>query len=390
MDRATLPPLAENTERPDAPCAPTAPRKHLFRLDNFQTAGRESLSALAFGYECHGRQNAAGDNSILLIPPFGGHAHVAGRYRSGDTIAGYLDGVIGPGKLFDTRRYHVICADGLANMNADCPDVCSTGPSSIDALTGQTYGAAFPCLSVQDMVAVQHALLRQLGVTKLHAVVGGGLASAQALDWAAAHPDMVERVIAPAPIGLLPERYLVNRLGSWLVPVLSDAFPLRNFRRACPPQSHTGLVAALQRIANCVRDCSASGMSYHALQAPPNELQAPERDFLLHLAFGNSATRFENVDPLAFCYQVRAYQTWRCGRPLPLADACRHMRARMLFLTLTSDLFARAHCVDTAVAELRAHGVCVDSARMDEEGGHLAWESCFTRQADLIASFLAD
>ncbi|MBL8473744.1 MAG: hypothetical protein KF778_06305 [Rhodocyclaceae bacterium] len=369
-------------------CAPVCKRS--FALDGVQTAGRERLPRLAIGYECHGNLNAAADNCILLIHPFGGHGHAAGRYRSSDAVPGFLDEVIGPGKLFDTRRYLLVCSDGIANINAASPAVISSGPASIDPATGLAHGADFPFLSVQDMVAVQHALLQHLGVRRLRAIVAGGLASAQALDWAAAYPDTVERVIAPAPIGLLPESYVVNRLGQWLVPVLSNFSSQQSFGSDCLPSGKRGLIAALQGIAHSMRDCSSTATCSSLLQAPPGELNAAERDFLLHLAFGNSAARFDDVDALTLCYQVRAYQTWRCGRPLPLSEACRHMRARMLFVTVAGDLFARAHCIEAAAAELREHGVRVESARLDEDGGHLAWESCFTRQADLIASFLAD
>ena len=97
--------------------------------------------------------------------------------------------LIGPGKTVDTERFHVICANILGGCKG------TSGPSSTNPATGERYGLDFPLFTIRDMVAVHRRLLRELGVTKLHAAVGGSLGGMQILQWALDHPDEIERAV---------------------------------------------------------------------------------------------------------------------------------------------------------------------------------------------------
>src|SRR5512139_439289 len=87
--------------------------------------GRE-LHAVRIAYETYGRLSAARDNVILVCHALSGDAHAAG-YATGPTAEstrdgfgaeerdgdqgrglGWWDGMIGPGKAFDTNRYFVV------------------------------------------------------------------------------------------------------------------------------------------------------------------------------------------------------------------------------------------------------------------------------------------
>jgi homoserine O-acetyltransferase len=83
----------------------------------------------------------------------------------------------------------VICANLLGGCQG------TTGPASPDPATGEPYGLGFPLFSVRDLVEVHRALLRELGVTRVHAAIGGSLGGMQALQWALDHPDELERAI---------------------------------------------------------------------------------------------------------------------------------------------------------------------------------------------------
>ena len=101
----------------------------------------------------------------------------------------WWDTLVGPGRPVDTDRFRVICSNLLGGCKG------TTGPSSIDPSTGEPYGLNFPLFTVRDLVTVQRALLRELGVTRLHAAVGGSLGGMQALQWSLDHPDEVERAV---------------------------------------------------------------------------------------------------------------------------------------------------------------------------------------------------
>ena len=66
---------------------------------------------------------------------------------------GWWDGMIGPGKAFDTDRFFVVSTNLLGGCRG------TTGPSSIDPATGKPYGPDFPVITVADMVRTERAFL---------------------------------------------------------------------------------------------------------------------------------------------------------------------------------------------------------------------------------------
>jgi homoserine O-acetyltransferase/O-succinyltransferase len=132
-------------------------------------------------FETYGTLSAARDNAILLCHSLTKGAHAAGPL-------GWWDAAIGPGRLLDTDRYFVICADTLAAGR-------STGPASPDPDTGKPYGLRFPVVTVRDMVRAQHQLITRLGIEHLHAAIGGCFGGQQVLEWAIQYPDMVGNAV---------------------------------------------------------------------------------------------------------------------------------------------------------------------------------------------------
>lgn len=148
------------------------------------------LDAVTLCYESWGRLSPTGDNAVLICHALTGDSHAAGRYAQTDRKPGWWDEAIGPGKAIDTDRYFVLCTNVLGGCQG------STGPASINPKTGKPWGPEFPTVTVRDMVRAQARLLDQLGITQLHAVVGGSLGGMQALEWAATFPDRVKRLVA--------------------------------------------------------------------------------------------------------------------------------------------------------------------------------------------------
>src|SRR5215475_9364840 len=117
------------------------------RLD----CGRD-LYPVRVAYETYGELSPARDNVILVCHALSGDAHAAGfseeaaRQSTRDGFGaddrdgttgkglGWWDGMIGPGKAFDTDRYHVVSTNLLGGCRG------TTGPSSVDPATGRAYG----------------------------------------------------------------------------------------------------------------------------------------------------------------------------------------------------------------------------------------------------------
>jgi len=196
--------------------------KRFFTLPQYTTVGGKLIKNLRVGYETYGKLNAAGDNAVFVPHFFSGTSHAAGRYKADDKAAGYWDAIIGPGKAIDTDKYFVVSADTLVNLNVKSPAVGTSGPSTINPDTGKPYGSAFPVVSMRDFVRVHKALIDSLGIRKLKAVAGASGGSIQAMEWGAAYPELVERVIHVIGPGLDIHPYVIAMLDAWVAPIKLD------------------------------------------------------------------------------------------------------------------------------------------------------------------------
>jgi homoserine O-acetyltransferase len=88
--------------------------------------------------------------------------------------------LVGEGKLLDPERWYIIGINALGSCYG------STGPST---------AAAFPYLTVRDIVNAQARALGDLGVQRLSLVIGASLGGMQALQWAVDFPSRVERAV---------------------------------------------------------------------------------------------------------------------------------------------------------------------------------------------------
>ncbi|HSA06029.1 MAG TPA: homoserine O-acetyltransferase [Candidatus Gastranaerophilales bacterium] len=163
---------------------------------------------VTIAYETYGELNETKDNAILVLHALSGDAHAAGYYSSDDKKPGWWDGMIGPGKAFDTNKYFVICQNFLGGCKG------TTGPSSINPETNKPYGLDFPVITVEDMVQVQKKLIDYLGVKKLLNVAGGSLGGMQAFEWAILYPELVESaVIIASTTRLSAQNIAFNEVG---------------------------------------------------------------------------------------------------------------------------------------------------------------------------------
>ncbi|GAA2642484.1 homoserine O-acetyltransferase MetX [Paractinoplanes durhamensis] len=171
--------------------------------------GRE-LRAVRVAYETYGTLSPERDNAILVCHALSGDAHAAGlsgtapaastrdgfaaerRDGAAGKALGWWDGMIGPGKAFDTDHYFVISTNLLGGCRG------TTGPSSINPDTGRAYGSDFPVVTVADMVRCERAFLDELGIERLAAVAGGSLGGMQALQWAVMYPEQVDSIVVIA------------------------------------------------------------------------------------------------------------------------------------------------------------------------------------------------
>ena len=147
-----------------------------------QLRGGKVLERFTLAYETYGTLNPEHSNAILICHALSGDAHVAGYHTDEpDEKPGWWDDAVGPGKMFDTDQFFVICSNVIGGCQG------STGPASL-APDGKPYALRFPVVTVADMVAAQSRLLDHLGIQKLFSVAGGSMGGMQALQWAVDYP----------------------------------------------------------------------------------------------------------------------------------------------------------------------------------------------------------
>ncbi|MEM9022201.1 MAG: homoserine O-acetyltransferase [Bacteroidota bacterium] len=136
----------------------------------------QQLSAVEVGYTAIGNPQ----NPVVWIC----HALTA----NADPVA-WWPGLVGPGKLFDPQEHYIVCANILGSCYG------TTGPQSIDPATGEPWLQRFPAITIRDMVQVHEQLRLQLGIGRLHTLVGGSMGGQQALEWAIESPEVTERLV---------------------------------------------------------------------------------------------------------------------------------------------------------------------------------------------------
>ena len=152
--------------------------KYLHIQHPFVLESGEILPRITIAYTTHGQLNERQDNVIWVAHALTGNANPVE----------WWDGLVGPGRTVDTDRYFVICA----NMLGSCYG--TTGPTSHQAGSGQSYRQHFPLITVRDMVRVHILLRKQLGIRQIHLGIGGSMGGQQILEWAVMEPAIFEKV----------------------------------------------------------------------------------------------------------------------------------------------------------------------------------------------------
>ena len=175
-------------------------------VGEFRFACGETIDDLELAYETYGEFD--GSNAVLVCHALTGSHHVtdSGWREEGEgTTAGqaraWWNDVVGPGKAVDTTEYYVVCV----NVPGSCYG--SSGPPS-EGPDGEPWGTDFPPVTVGDWTRAQRRLLDELGVGRLHAVVGGSVGGMNVLDWAKQFPDDVRRIVPVATAARLDPQCL--------------------------------------------------------------------------------------------------------------------------------------------------------------------------------------
>lgn len=362
--------------------------KRVFETRDFRTFGGEVIPEVRVGWEAYGELDEDRSNVVLVTHHFSGTSHAAGRYLPDDPEPGYWDAIIGPGKAIDTNRFYVIASDTLVNANVHDEHVVTTGPASIDPRTGRRYGLDFPVVTIRDFVEVQAGLLDSLGIERLHAVIGASMGSLQALEWAVAYPERVERMVSVIGAG---------RMRPWEIAVLESwAWPIRldpnwnggDYYEGLAPLD--GLTASMAMVTQQALhpDFFSASFPDHA-NISPGVLESVTNGFeVTDWLWQRARERARSMDANHVLYLVRASQAFVAGHANDMAGALQNVQARSLFLPAAGDLLLRPELARQARRALASHGNPVALHEIEGNMGHLDGLTAIQGQAARLARFL--
>ena len=367
--------------------------------------GRE-LSQIRIAYETYGTLSPARDNVILVCHALSGDAHAAGysanppeesalngfgadeRDIAKKTGLGWWDGMIGPGKAFDTDDYYVVSTNLLGGCRG------TTGPSSVNPATGKPFGAEFPVITVADMVRTQRAVLDELGIETLHAVSGGSLGGMQALTWAVLYPGAVKNIVPIASTHALNSQGIAwNAIARNAITSDPDWNGGHYYETERAP--HAGMGVA--RMVGHITYLSAPSMKDkfgRRLQRGDDinyELTVPEYEVESYLR--HQADKFvKRFDANTYLYTSRALSYFDLAREHgdgSLEAALQHVEANTLLICFSSDWLYPPENSQSLADALEASGKPVELHIIEAPYGHDSFLLEEARLIPLIRKFLA-
>jgi homoserine O-acetyltransferase/O-succinyltransferase len=365
------------------------------------------LQPVRVAYETYGELSPRRDNVILVCHALSGDAHAAGfaktppeestrdgfgaedRDGAAGKGLGWWDGMIGPGKAFDTDRFFVVSTNLLGGCRG------TTGPSSVDPATGQPYGPDFPVITVADMVRTERAFLDVLGIERLAAVAGGSLGGMQAFEWAIQFPDQVDAIVAIASThALYPQGVAWNAIARNAITGDPDWQGGRYYATGRKPDAGMGVARMVGHITYLSAPALDEKFGRRLQFADDIRYTISEPEFEVENYLRHQAESFvRRFDANTYLYTSRALTYFDLARQYgggSLRRALDGVQARTLLIAFSSDWLYPPSASREVEQELRALGKPVECHVIEAPYGH----DCFlleeARQTPIIQRFLSD
>jgi homoserine O-acetyltransferase len=279
----------------------------------------EAIADYRQSYVTHGELAAAKDNAILVC------ASLTGNHKR-------LDFLIGPELALDPARWFVVATDPIGNGLSTSPSTSERQPRM-----------RFPRFTIRDMVRAQHRLLTgELGLERVHAIVGASMGGMQALQWAVSFPGFMNRVVAMTPMA---------KTAPWAVLVTETA---RSCLMADPAWNGNGFDGPPERGWRAY-----PGLMNALVTRTPSALAAVLAGLdEAHRWFDEVVARQRAIgfDAHDYLYQSWAYESHDVGATPGFdgdtAAALASIRADTLLLAPPLDLFNPAECARAAAKEI--------------------------------------
>jgi homoserine O-acetyltransferase len=331
----------------------------IFVQHDVRLANGAVLPRVETAYLTRGVLAPDGRNVVLVT-----HGYTSGPdfiEASADSAEGSWDAIVGPGKPIDTDRYFVVCPNAVGSSFG------STNAASLNPTTGSPYGSRFPDVTVADIVAGQRALLDDLGVRHLVAVIGPSFGGAQVFQWGVDHPAFMDALI---PVLSAPSMQQAN------VPELEA-------KLASDPNWHGGDYYGLGDMTGFLtgmRMATLTGYGVDALLAERFP-DGDQRQSELRRLAAKWASTFDANSLLIILKAIAAFD---------VTSKLRAIKAPVLYILSKTDRLFPTSLAPGVMSQLKAAGVDARYVEIDSEFGHFASGADAEKWAPALRDFLTE
>jgi homoserine O-acetyltransferase/O-succinyltransferase len=285
-------------------------------------------------------------NNVVLVT----HGNTGGPQMidpGGSTGEGSWNAIVGPGKAVDTDRFFVVCPNMLGSSYG------STNATDIDPLTGTRYGPRFPDITVGDIVATQRALLADLGIEKLVAIVGPSYGGIQAFQWAVDYPGMMKGIAAIVTAPVVPRERSEGNVARLLATLSNDP----NWNGG-DYYDHGGVLESMIAIRSATLKSYGIETRLRDTISDPAKIEAAIRDEAARWARG-----FDANSLLILARALRGFD---------VTAQLSKIKSKVLYVLSRTDKLFPPELADSVMPALKAAGVDADYFLLDSDYGHSA------------------
>jgi homoserine O-acetyltransferase len=252
----------------------------------------------------------------------------------------------------------------------------TTGPASINPVTGMPWGLDFAVITIRDMVRAQAMLLDHLAIESLFSMAGGSMGGMQVLQWCASYPG---RVFSALPIAASTRHSAQNiafhEVGRQAVMADPEWRHGRYFAEGTNPRRGLA-VARMGAHITYLSDAALHRKFGRRFQDRDNPTFSFDADFQVESYLRHQGSSFvERFDANSYLYLTRAMDYFDlaadCGGVL--ANAFKDTPTRFCVISFTSDWLFPTSESRSIVHALNAGGARVSFAEVETDKGHDAF-----------------
>jgi homoserine O-acetyltransferase len=332
-----------------------------FTFRDFRLQSGVVMPEVTIAYGTLGKLSPARDNVVLVT-----HGNTSGPQMidpDGSAAEGAWSEIVGPGKAVDTDRYFAICPNMLGSSYG------STNAESIDPRKGTRYASRFPDITVRDIVATQRALLDDLGIAKLVAVVGPSYGGFQAFQWAVDYPDDMRGIAAVVTAPIVPRERAEGNIARLLATLSQDP----NWNGG-DYYDHGGVHESMTQIRMATLKTYGIETRLRDTLSDPAEIEAAIRKEASEWANG-----FDANSLLILAKALRGFD---------VTKQLSKIRAKVLYVLSRTDRLFPPDLAAAVMPALKMAGVDADYFLLDSEYGHVASGRDWAKWAPRLREFM--